>query len=95
MRTTVRIDDELMRELKALAHREQISLARLFNKILRRGLAAENGQRGRTRRPFRQETADLGELRVPLGLNLSPHKALAIAAALEDEAIIERLARGK
>ncbi len=95
MRTTVRIDDDLMRELKALANRDQISLARLFNKILRRGLAAERDPRVKARRPFRQKTANLGQLRVPPGLNVSPHKALAIAAALEDEAILEKLARGK
>ena len=67
MRTTVRIDDDLMRELKAIANRQQISLARLFNQILRRGLAAERDSRGKLRRPFRQETANLGEMRVRRG----------------------------
>jgi hypothetical protein len=85
MRTTVRIDDDLMLELKDRAQREAVSLTRLINRLIRRGLEA----RGKPRKPFRQQTYSMGVPKVDLT------KALAFAAALEDEEIIAKLARGK
>jgi len=85
MRTTVRIDDDLMRELKERAQREAVSLTRLINGLIRRGLEP----RGKPRKPFRQQTYSMGVPKVDLT------KALAFAAALEDEEIIAKLARGK
>ena len=39
MRSTVRIDDDLMIELEARAHAESVSLTRILNRTLRAGLA--------------------------------------------------------
>lgn len=88
MRTTVRIDDDLMRELKSRAQRENVSLTKLLNQVLRRGLAAGEAA-GRKKRRFRQKTFDMGMPRFDVT------KALALAAELEDEAIIEKLRQGK
>ncbi len=87
MRTTVRIDDDLMRELKERAQREAVPLTRLINRLIRRGL--ESRGKPKPRKPFRQQTHSMG---VP---KIDVTKALAFAAALEDEEIIEKLARGK
>lgn len=86
MRTTLRIDKDLMMEIKSEAHRLGVSLTRLVNRLLRRSL--ESGGNGASRkRAFRQRTYAMGE---PLiGLD----KALSIAAALEDEATLEKLRR--
>lgn len=88
MRTTVRIDDDLLRELKSKAKRSQISLTKLVNQVLRRGLN-ENARPPKKAPAFRQETHDMG---VPL-VDLT--KALSLAAQLEDEEIIRKLQLGK
>ena len=85
MRTTVRIDDDLLRQIKDRAHRENLSLSKLLNEVLRRGLAREPQRR----RPFKQKTHDMGKPLIDLT------KANAIAAELEDEAILRKLALGK
>jgi len=88
MRTTVRIDDDLMQSLKALAHREGTSLAKLVNRVLRRGMSAQL-QSGRPAHPFREKAFAMGEPRVNLD------KALELAASLEDDEVREKLARRK
>lgn len=85
MRTTVRIDDDLMRELKHRAEQTKLSLTRLLNQVLRQGLAAPPKKRA----PFHQKTYDLG---VPL-VNLD--KALSLAFEWEDEEIMRKMAEGK
>jgi predicted transcriptional regulator len=95
MSTTVQIDDDLLRELQARAEREQVSPTSLLRQILRRELGTELVAATEPRQPFRQRTSNLGELRIPAGLSAMPDKALAIAAALEDEETITQLARGK
>ena len=85
MRTTVRIDDDLMRELKERARREAVPLARLINRLIRRGLEL----RAKPAKPYRERTYSMGVPKVDLT------KALAFAAELEDEEIIAKLARGK
>ncbi len=83
MRSTVRIDDDLMEALRARSEGEGLSMTRMLNRLLRTGLAAESGA---TRRPrFRQATARMGRSRVDLD------KALSLAAALEDEEIVRKL----
>jgi len=42
MRSTVRIDDDLLQTLKARAEREGTSLTRTLNAVLRTGLVAAN-----------------------------------------------------
>lgn len=88
MRTTFRIDDDLMRELRTLSHQEKVSLSQLINRLLRRGLGAI-GQQAKSRARHRETTYSLGQ---PL-VNLD--KALALAATLEDEEIVEKMARRK
>jgi hypothetical protein len=88
MRTTVRIDDDLIRDLKDQAHHEGTSLAKLVNRTLRRGMSP-SGQAGKRAPPYREKTFPMGEPKVNLD------KALALAAAMEDEEICRKLAEGK
>ena len=87
MRSTVRIDDDLMVELKANAQAEGISLTRMLNRALRVGLASP--KHAEKRRPFKQNTFRLGAPRVGID------KALALAAALEDEEIARKMSLRK
>lgn len=88
MRTTVQIDDDLLRDLKEHAYREGTSLAKLINRVLRRGMSASQ-QANKPVRPYREKTFRMGEPNVNLD------KALALAAALEDDGVREKLARRK
>ena len=88
MRTTVRIDQELMDALKERSRNERVSLTRLLNEVLRAGIDASAGKR-KPRRKHREETHDMGPARFPLD------KALAMAAALEDEEILRKLTQRK
>ncbi len=83
MRTTIRIDDELLERLKAQAHEEKVSLTRVVNRALQAGMKA-TGERGR-RPMFRQRVHSLGVPLVPLD------KALALAAALEDDEVVRKI----
>jgi hypothetical protein len=87
MRTTLRIDSDLLVELRAAARAEGISLNRLLNRLLRRGLGA--GRSGPPRRRFRQAVHSLGQ--PPISLD----KALGLAAALEDAEVVRKLAMRK
>jgi hypothetical protein len=88
MRTTIRIDDDLMKELKQRAMQEKLSLARFVNRTLRFGLDASRGA-ARPRRRFRQRVFSLGQPALDLT------KALAVAAALEDEEVLRKLSMRK
>jgi len=83
MRTTLRIDDDLLRELKTRAANEGLSLSDLVNLVLRQSVAEPL----RPRRPFKQKTRDLGRPAFDIT------KANAIAADLEDEAILRKVGR--
>ncbi len=84
MRTTVRVDDELLERLKTQAHKEKVSLTRLLNRALRAGLQA-GGARRRAPAAYRERVHAMGSPRLALD------KALAQAAALEDEEIVRKL----
>ena len=88
MRSTVRIDDDLMVELRARAQTESVSLTRMLNRTLRVGLSAARKQTQKGR-PFKQKTFRMGVARVGID------KALALAAELEDEEIIRKLSLRK
>jgi len=88
MKTTVRIDDDLLRDLKERAHREGTSLTKLINRLLRHAVSAMR-QPTKPARPYRQKTYSMGEPKVNLA------KALALAASLEDEEFSQKLPRGK
>ena len=85
MRTTVRIDDDLLRQLRERAQSQEVSLTDTVNQVIRQGLSSEPAKR----RVFRQKTYSLGQPKVNLD------KALALAAELEDEEIIRKMAAGK
>ena len=86
MRSTVRIDDDLMTELKAQAQKENISLTRVLNRVVRQGLASSRSVK---RERYKEETASLGRPRVEID------KALALAAELEDEEVIREISLRK
>lgn len=88
MRTTVRIDDALLRELKGRAQRDGVSLTKLINSVLKRGINMPT-EGNASSRSYREKTFSMGK---PL-VNLD--KALALAAALEDEEIRDKLERRK
>jgi antitoxin component of RelBE/YafQ-DinJ toxin-antitoxin module len=81
MRTTLRIDDDLFRELKKRASREGLTLSELVNLALRQSVRSEE----RPRRAFRQRTRDLGRP------SFDVTKANAVAAEIEDQAILRKL----
>lgn len=86
MRTTLPLDDDLLRELRASAQAEGISLAKMANRVLRLGMRTlREGRRSPT--PYREKTFPMGVPAVDLT------KALALAAALEDAEVREELAR--
>ena len=78
MRIKVRIDDDLMVELKARAGAASVSLTQMLNRTLRIGLRTPVDQ-AESRRTFQQRTYRMGLPRLRIG------KALALAAQLEDE----------
>ena len=88
MRTTVRVDDDVLEALKAQARKENVSLTRLINRTLKAGLQAGAARRPK-RAAYRERTHALGMPQVPLD------KALALAAALDDEEITRKLALRK
>ena len=83
MRTTFRIDDDLLTELKTRAQQERLPLTRLVNRVLRAGLIA-TGESKKKRGPYRESTHSMGTPRVDLD------KALALAAGIEDEEILRK-----
>lgn len=85
MRTTLTLEDRIVRDLKDLAHHSGKPFKTVVNETLRAGLAAK--MKPSPRRRFRQRTAALGAV-LP-GFNID--KAMAIADALEDEEIIRKL----
>jgi hypothetical protein len=88
MRSTVRIDDDLMMELKARAHRENVSQTRMLNRLLREGLKAPRGSLAK-KRLYQETTIAMGAPRVDLD------KALALAADFDDEEILRKMAQRK
>ena len=84
MRTTVRIDDELLLKLKELAREQNMSLTRLIDRTLRAGMQDPREPR-RPRRRYREQTHPMGAPSVKLD------KALALAAALEDQEIVRKM----
>jgi len=87
MRTTVRIDDDLMNDLKQRAQAEHLSLTRLINRLLRIGI--QTSSETKRRRPFRQKTFHMGQPQSDL------NKILAWADNREDEEILRKLALRK
>jgi hypothetical protein len=87
MRTTLTIDDHLMRQLKQMARDAETPLKKVVNTALSLGL--EQMQRPRARRRYRTKTFALGRPEMLLD------KALAVSSALEDEELARKLALRK
>ena len=88
MRTTVRVDDGLLEELKERARRDKVSLTRLLNRTIKAGLRAATAP-GTAQDTYREDTHHMGPPKIALD------KALALAAAIEDEDIVRELAVGR
>jgi hypothetical protein len=87
MRSTVRIEDDLMEELRRRAQREKSSLTRTLNGAVRAGLRALSGSK--ERRTYREKPVAMGTPSVALD------KALALAGQMEDEEVLRELATRK
>ena len=87
MRTTLRIDDDLLRDLKRAAAKQRTTLADLVNRLLRGGLGKKAGEKRQA--PYQEHPVAMGTPRFNLD------KALALAAALEDEETVSKIARRK
>ena len=89
MRSTVRLDDDLLTSLKKCAEREDTSLTKLLNRALREWLNGSKSEIEAKKLAYRERTFDTGKPLVDLT------KALQLSAELEDEAIIEKLRQGR
>jgi hypothetical protein len=89
MRSTVRFDEDVLDALKERAQREETSVTKLLNRALREWLSGSLQMTKLKKRPYRERTFDMGPPRFDVT------KAMALSAELEDEAIIEKLARGQ
>lgn len=85
MRTTIRIDDDLLQDLKSRASEQSVSLNTLLNQLLRQGLLVKSNKPLR----YKEKVYSLGQPRLPLD------KALQLAAADEDEEVLRKLAARK
>lgn len=89
MRSTVRLDDDLLQALKQRAEAERTSMTKLLNRAVREWFAGVGNDAEARKKAFVQKTYSMGKPLVDLT------KALQIAAELEDEYIIEKLKQGK
>jgi hypothetical protein len=85
MRTTVTLDPDVAALVQRRMEERGVSFKQAVNDAIRAGLTDPTGAPP----PFRTRTADLGVPAVPLD------KALALAAALEDEELVRKQQVGK
>lgn len=88
MRTTLTLDDDIARQLRALAYAQGTSFKQVVNATLRAGLARGDGAPSP---PYRLRPASMGTPAAGVDLR----KALQLADALEDAEIERELERGK
>jgi hypothetical protein len=86
MRTTLTLETDVAEALRRLATSSRRTMKEVVNETRRAGLASLQ-QRQRRRRRYRLTPASLGGVRP--GFNLD--KALALADALEDDAVARKL----
>lgn len=82
VRTTVTLDDDVAARLKQVARERGISFKEALNRAVRAGLRTESNAKRRSRTPTRA-------LGLRAGVELT--KAVAEAAAMEDEELIRKL----
>lgn len=83
MRTTLNIDDDLLKELKREAQKSRVPLRQLVNALLRRGMAGDAGRV--SPKKFRCPVFSMGQPRINLD------KAISLAADLEDAEVLREL----
>jgi hypothetical protein len=88
MRTTLTLDDALLRELRALAHKNEAPFKDVVDKVLRAGL--DNLKVAQRPRRYRARTFAMGRPSTP-----RMDKALEIATELENEEIARKIALRK
>jgi hypothetical protein len=88
MRTTLRIEDDLIAEAKQRAAKDKVSLAEMINRLLRSALRQKATEESNRRR-YREKPVAMGEPRADLT------KALQRAATLEDDEIERNLSLRK
>ena len=88
MRTTLNIDDDILRRLKQAASQTGIPLREAVNRTLRLGLERLHPESVAT--PYRCPTFSMGFPPLP-----ELDKALELAARLEDEEIVRKLSLRK
>lgn len=84
MRTTVTLDPDTAQLVRRRMKERGISFKQALNEAIREGSSSS----GEPRRPFRTQTAALGESRVNLD------RALQVAADLEDDELVRKLRTG-
>jgi len=85
MRTTLTLDPDVARTLKARTAAQGVTLKQVVNDALRRGLSAEPKTK---RKPFRVMARSLG-----LRPGIDPNKMNQLADELEDQAILAVMKR--
>ncbi len=88
MRTTLTIDDALLRQLRQKALDTGKPFKQVVNDTLRLGLTQTTGPQ---REPYRCPSFSMGQPRWPVNLD----KATALADALEDEELISKMRQGQ
>lgn len=83
MRTTVTLDPDVEAIIRQAMRERGLSFKQALNDAIRRGIAPKRPAR------FKTPTFEMGEPLVPLT------KALALAADLEDDEIVRKLAAGR
>jgi hypothetical protein len=83
MRTTLNIDDDLIRQIKQHAHKSRTPVRQIVNAALRKGLASLRPTRPKSR--YVCPTFDMGQPTINLD------KALALAGGLEDSEVLREL----
>lgn len=87
MRTTITLDPDVERLLKDAMRENDLSFKEAVNSALRRGLRVAREQ---PRKPFVQRSFDCGPLLVSPDTNFNH-----LAAELEDQEILAKLAQGR
>ncbi|MEO7358966.1 MAG: hypothetical protein ABI120_01465 [Gemmatimonadaceae bacterium] len=85
MRTTIDLDDSLLKRLRDDAHEQGVPFRVLLHRVIQRGLDAISSA---SEKPYETPRVSLGQVRE--GIDLV--KALQLATTIEDEEIIRKIA---
>ncbi len=86
MRTTIDIDDDLLRDLKKCAQKAQLPLKKVINSTIRKGI--QNPAKSTPIRPYKCTAYSMGK---PLDSSVNFDKALLLAEIMEDSEIARKL----